>query len=120
MTDPGPGGLEGAVGIAERDGAVAASVELRDSRVQTYIEVPMAGGEKGKKPGRIEGFVAVRFAEVEDASLRDHLGDVSARRRRKVDLDFDLVLESGETLEGCRVGGPLGSENGAFWFVLEL
>ena len=120
MSDPGPGELDGAVGVAERDGTVAASVELRDSRVQTYVEFPMAGGQIGRKPGRTEGSVSVRFPEVDDASLRNHLGEIAARTRPKENLDFDLVLESGETIKGCRVGGPLGSENGAFWFVLEL
>jgi hypothetical protein len=120
MTDPGPGRLDGAVGVAERSGAVIAKVELLDSRAQTYIEVPMAGGITGKKPGRIEGFVSISFPEVDDASLQKHLGEIAARSRPKENFDFDLVLESGATIEGCRVSGPLGGENGLFWFVLEL
>jgi hypothetical protein len=119
VSDFAPGDLDGTSGAAERGGKVIASVELRDSRLQTYIEVPMPGGKTGKKPGHVTGAVSVRFAEVEDTALRDHLGELAGRKRPGESIKFDIVLDSGERLQTCTLAGPLGSDNGGFWFVLD-
>ncbi|HST70181.1 MAG TPA: hypothetical protein VLI94_11045 [Solirubrobacterales bacterium] len=121
MADPGLGQLDMAEGTAELDdGTTVARIELRDTREQEVIEVPMPGGNTGLKPGRITGFVAIRFIEVDDPALRKHLGQ-HVQRERSEDYDFEVVLSDGTRIGPCAVGGPLGSESpGDYWFVLDF
>jgi len=116
------GELDGTEGIAERKGRSVAQIELRDTRVREFIEVRMAGGKVGKKPGRVTGYVAIRFALVDDAELAKHLREV-IERKRSDDLEFDVVLDDGKRLSPCTVGGPQGSSSidpTSFWFTLEF
>lgn len=115
------GQLDGAEGTAElSDGATVASVKLRDTRRQETIEVRMPGGATGRKPGRITGFVAIRFVEVDDPMLRSHLGQ-HVQRERSEDYSFDVVLDDGTRIGPCAVGGPLGSASpGDYWFLLDF
>jgi hypothetical protein len=116
------GELDGSEGTAERDGRTVAQIELRDSRVQEFIDVPMPGGQSGKKPGRIRGFVAIRFSLVDDATLAKHLRDV-VQRQRTENVEFDVVLDDGRRLGSCSVAGPQGSSSAnpaSFWFTLDF
>jgi hypothetical protein len=116
------GELDGAEGVAERKGRSVAQIELRDARVREFIEVPMVGGKVGKKPGRVTGYVAIRFSLVDDGELAKHLREV-VERKRGDDLEFDVVLDDGKRLGPCTIGGPQGSSSidpASFWFTLEF
>ena len=121
MADARPGQLDGADGTAQlSDETTVASIELRDTRRQEDIEVPMPGGATGRKPGRIAGYVAIRFVEVDDPTLRSHLRQ-HVQRERSGDYSFHVVLDDGTRIGPCAVGGPLGSASpGDYWFVLEF
>jgi hypothetical protein len=121
MADARLGQLDGAEGTAElSDGATVARIELRDTRRQETIEVRMPGGATGRKPGRISGFVAIRFAEVSDPMLRSHLRQ-HVQRERSEDYSFNVVLDDDTRIGPCAVGGPLGSASpGDYWFLLDF
>ena len=124
MTDTGPGTLDGAVGVAVRDGDTIADIELQDDRVQEYIEVPRPGSpDVGRKPGRIRGEVRIRFTQVLDAGLSEQLGRRAAQERSPDEIVVDVELDDGRLLPGSRVGsywgagpGPIGTS----WFSLDL
>jgi hypothetical protein len=116
------GELDGAEGVAERDGKAVAQIEFRDSRVQEIVEVPMPGGQSGRKPGRVTGFVGIRFSVVDDAALSKHLREV-VEQKRSEHLEFDVVLDDGKRLGPCTVGGAQGSSSSdptLYWFILDF
>ncbi len=117
------GELDGVDGVAEREGRVVAEVELRDSREQQIIEVPMPGGQVGKRPGRITGYVAIRFALVDDSVLEEHLRQIVARGRPSAGYEFEVVFGDDRRLGPCRVGGAQGRSSespGQYWFTLDF
>ena len=109
--------------MAERNGEIVAPIELRDSRQREYIEIPMPGGQTGRMPGRITGYVGIRFAQVADDALRDHLGQVVRRERLSETMDFDITLEDGTRIESCSIGGAQGTNSSrpaTYWFTLDF
>jgi hypothetical protein len=130
MTDPGPGTLEEAEGVAFIGGELVAKIQLHDERVQEIIEVPIVGGAPGLKPGVVRGSLFVWFTAFETdsatrtaADLRERLRVLAGREQRVADITVDIELDDGTEIPGCRVGGyfgqlagtPFGSE----WFSLE-
>jgi hypothetical protein len=118
------GELDHAEGVAERNGTAVAQVELRDSRRQESIAVPIAGSQQiGRKPGRITGFVGIRFVQIVDDDLSKHLSQLVSRQRQSEAFDFDVVLDNGTRIESCTIGGAQGSDSsrpGTYWFTLEF
>lgn len=117
------GELDGATATAYEGSDAIARGTLRDSRRPTYIDVRMGGGATGRKPGRIEGSVAMTFAEVNDAELTSELRATVERKRVPKPKMFALEVDDalGTRIQDCEIaghfgGGALGAPGG--WFGL--
>jgi hypothetical protein len=78
--------------------------------------VPMPGGEKGSKPGRITGSVRIRFDVVLDDRLREELRATASRERVKDRALLTLVLDEGTWIAPCQLGPTFGDA----WYELYL
>jgi hypothetical protein len=116
MLEHGLGSLDGARGTAYLDDIPAGAFSLRDDRMQEIIDVPMPGGAKGSKPGRITGSVQIRFDVVLDDRLREELRATASRQRVQKPAVLTLVLDDGTSIAPCQLGPTFGDA----WYELYL
>ena len=105
---PAPGSLDGREVTLERDDVGLGRGTLSDTRQQTYHDIPTAGGNTTRKPGRITGDVVIEISEVADEQLADELRRRASRERVLQPKSFDVVLDDGVVLAGWSIATSWG------------